>query len=183
MENKITPPQKKLTRKRFIPVIILISIGIILIFFKDSTKNTVCAVITVLQTSYRASIINLLGASIGVLHFYYIGRLNDKITSDVIRLVSGLFSSIATAIGYAYMMNSGLNFAIGIVDDLFLSNPFFIHPDQIDYVAISLVTLFIIGISGYLLWKLAEDFLFEIVQQSSTAEGVKNPEERNDTIR
>ena len=95
------------------------------------------------------------------------------------RPFTGLFTSIATAIGYAYMMNSALNFAIGIVNDLVLSKPFFVDKTQVDYVAILLITTFIIFLSGYLLWKLAEDSLFEIRKPTTDAEGIKDPEEDN----
>lgn len=173
MEQKVTIPQKKLSWRRFIPMMIICAVAIVGICFKDSTKTTVCIVANVIQTSYRSSIINALGIIIGISHFYYVGRHNEK-DSIHIRLFTGLFTSIATAIGYAYIMNSGLNFAVGIVNDVFLSKPFFVDNTHVDYVPMALITIFIIIVSGYLLWKLAEESIYEIVNPSSAAEGISN---------
>jgi flagellar biosynthesis protein FlhB len=169
MEHKELP-KKQLSKKRFIPLLIFFVIGIILIPFKDSTPKIIHACTELLETKYRGSIINFSGILIGFSHFYYVGRHNEKLSTGFMRILLGLFTSIGTALGYAFMMNKGLDFAIGVLNEFFGIKPFFVCQDKIDYFSLSLVTIFIVFIAAYLLWKMAEESLSEIAQPSTDAE-------------
>lgn len=175
MEHK-NIPQKQLSKKRFIPMLVLIAIAIILCPFPNLTMTIVDGFINILELKYRESIISFSGVIIGIFHFYHVGRHSDKYPIGMMRSLTGLFTSIATPIGYAYMMNKGLNFAIGVANDFFRAKPFFTEPEKVDYLPLALVTIFIVFISGYLLWKMAEDFLYEIAKPTSETEGVSAPE-------
>ena len=73
-DQNIIPQQKQLSRKRFIPMLVLFVIGIVLIFLKDSTKTTVLIVANILESKYREGLIFLAAGIIGILHFYHVGK-------------------------------------------------------------------------------------------------------------
>lgn len=166
-KNNISPHQNQLPRKRFIPMLVLILIGLVtLIFFREYIKPSMRNVLHVVDNGLRKDLIYLIGAIIGVVHYYYQSK-NEEGKYEAVRFFSGLFTSIATAVGYAVLINSAMNIASGTMKEYFFEIPYFVKIESIDYLTIALVSLFIVFIGGYLLYKMVLEILFDFVQSPS----------------
>jgi len=168
---------KKLSRKRFIPLFCMLAIGVIGVCWKDSTIYSIKCAIQLLQHPFRQGIIYSIGLVIGISHFYYVG-LDKGHHLGFMGFSTGVFSSIANAVGFSFMMNKGLSFSIGVIGDSLKIKPYFVDGTDIDYITLSLVSFLVVFLSGYMLWKLAEEFLYEIKHPSSDVEGVQNPKDQ-----
>ena len=172
-KKKIVAPSK-LPWKRFVFMGLPMLIGFVGIYYDKASLEFTKKLLTLLSDDKRTVAVYFVGIIIGILHFYYVGRHSSEVRSAAMRMFSGLFTSIATAIGYSLMLNSSLNFSIGVVSELLLNEKFFIDISKVDYITTLIVSLFIAYIATHLLVKMGYDSIRDINHPLTEAIPVEN---------
>jgi hypothetical protein len=172
---------KKLLVRRFIITSILITIGLILLLDKTLSALVSSSILSLLDNEIRSSAIYIFALIVGALYYFFVGKNKPENRFLFFSTSMGLVDSIASAIGYSFIINKGINFALGVYKDYFHIDKFFVHPEQVDHITLFIVSIVAISIGGLRLFKMLEQFIFEFAYETVTpiSDEEKNKEGKN----
>lgn len=153
---------KKLSYKRFIPMLILMGIGLFLIVTGRATLDVFKYGINVFDFNFRTEIIYFIGFVVGGFHYLFITKDKQESRNVIINTSIGFIDSIGSALGYSFIIDKGMNVASGLLKEIFGIKQFFFNSDEVDYYSLGFVVLAVIVIGTVRLYQMAHEAVFEI---------------------
>ncbi|MBS1652815.1 MAG: hypothetical protein JSU07_12475 [Bacteroidetes bacterium] len=153
---------KKLSWKRFIPMLLIMVLGIVWILSGklnlEFLKNCICFI----DNWYTQLIIYFLGLVIGFFHFIHITKDKQESRNIVVNTSIGYIDSFGSAIGYSIIATQGLKMAVGLLNEILKVKLFFHEAADVDYLTFGFVVITFMFIGFYKLYKMAVEAVFEI---------------------
>lgn len=152
--------KKKLSWKKFLPLIIIIIIGIIgIVSGYAQRENIFDLLLSIFGYEYRTELIWFISIIIGIFHFYHTAK--KKISKYAwINTSYPFLNSMFTISGIAIIFNSCMSISKGIVEEFIEKCSFFVHPENLDFVSLigAIVVLYCFCFIN--VWNLIKETIF-----------------------
>jgi len=143
-------------------MIVVMAIGCVLYFTRNFYLKLLNATIVVLDGDNRENIIYLIGFIIGILHYFFVTREQKENKNLFVSTSMIWVNSIASAFGYSFILNRGVNLTVGLSKDYFRIEPFFVHPEKVDHLTLLIISLIATYTGGFYLFRMAKQCVVEI---------------------
>lgn len=160
---------KKLSYKRFIPMLLIMLLGLFFIVTGKASTEVFKYSINIFDCSYRSEVIYFIGGVIGLFHYWHITKDKQESVNIIINTSIGFIDSIGSAIGYAFIIDKGMNLGEGLLKEVFKIKQYFYNPDDVDYYSIGFVIASVIFIGAFRLYRMAQESVFEITHSFKDA--------------
>lgn len=154
---------KKLSYKRFIPMLLIMLAGSLFFATGKTSSDIFRYCLVIFDCSFRSEIIYFAGSVIGFFHYWNITKDKQESVNVIINTSIGFIDSIGSAIGYAFIIDKGMNLGDGLLKEIFNIQQYFFKSEEVDYYSIGFVIGSVIFIGTFRLYKMAREAVFEII--------------------
>ncbi len=174
---------KKLSYKRFIPMVVLMATGGFFIVTGKADADIFKYGIDVFDYQFRSEIIYFITIVVGFFHYYNITRDEQESKNIFINTSFGFIDSIGSAVGYGLIIDKGMNVASGLLKEIYGLQQFFNDAASVDYFSIGSVVIAVIVIGTVKIYQMGKESVFEITHSfkdvNTTTENNPTPKKKS----
>jgi hypothetical protein len=183
IEMAVLETNKKLSYKRFIPMVVLMATGGFFIVTGKADADIFKYGIDVFDYQFRSEIIYFITIVVGFFHYYNITRDEQESKNIFINTSFGFIDSIGSAVGYGLIIDKGMNVASGLLKEIYGLQQFFNDAASVDYFSIGSVVIAVIVIGTVKIYQMGKESVFEITHSfkdvNTTTENNPTPKKKS----
>jgi len=102
----------------------------------------------------------MIGIGVGVFHYIYHVRKKNEHGTGWANILVSLGKCLFSGIGYSIIVNAALNVGVGLLKEKFSDLKFFRDPSLIDFVSFGIMSLVIVLLGCWEIWKMFKEAAF-----------------------